>query len=230
MQNLPTPEIYDKEISFMPWKTVLEDILKIVKSSPQNTNVLDLFCGPGFLLGKIKQIRPDLTLTGVDFEKEYIDFAQSKYEGINFIHADVANWRCTEQFDLILATAGMHHLPHEQQEAFVERVSKLIKPGGKVIIADPYIDDYTNETERKLASAKLGYEYLAVTIKNGADDDVIKAAIDVMTNDIFLVEYKNSVKKNRPIFEKYFSKVEQVKTWAEFESEYGDYYFILSNS
>lgn len=84
-----------------------------------------------------------------------------------------------------------------------------------------------NETERKLASAKLGHEYLAATIRNGGTDDVIEAALTLIGNDIYSVEFKTSVAKNLPIFSRYFRKVEEHKTWPETDGGYGDYYFIL---
>lgn len=64
-------------------------------------------------------------------------------------------------------------------------------------------------------------------LKTGGTDDVIDAAIGVLTNDVNLVEWKTSINKNKPIFDKYFSNVEMHKTWPKEESEYGDYYFIL---
>jgi hypothetical protein len=86
---------------------------------------------------------------------------------------------------------------------------------------------YADETERKLASAKLGHEYLAATIRNGGSDDVIEAALTLIRNDVFLIEFKSSVEKNRPIFKRYFRDVEEHKTWPEADTGYGDYYFVL---
>lgn len=228
MQNLPTSEVYEKEFKYMPWGVLIHEVEDyIIKHAPQNAKVLDLLCGPGYLLGKLKNKRTDLQCLGVDLEKEFIDCAQSKYPGIHFEVADAFGWNSNNQYDVILVTAGLHHLPPEQQEKFVKKVSELVTSDGFVIIGDPYIDDYSDEKERKIAGAKLGYEYLAETIRNGGTEDVIDAAIQVMINDVKLVEWKSSVAKNTPIFMKYFSQVEKHKTWPKEESGYGDYYFIL---
>lgn len=227
MQNLPTAEVYEKEFTYMPWGALINEVFEIIKKVPEHSRVLDLLCGPGYLLGKMKKIRPDLELMGVDLESDYIEFAKDKYPDITFIVADAAIWNTDEKFDLILVTAGVHHLPFEQQENFIKKVSQLIAENGQVIIADPYIGNYSNEQERKLASAKLGYEYLIETIQRGGGNDVIQAAVDVMTNDIFLVEYKNVVRDIEPVMKKYFSQVELHKTWPQEETDYGDYYFVL---
>jgi len=228
MQNLPSAEVYEKEFKYMPWGILIKEIQEfIIKTTPKGSNVLDLLCGPGYLLGKLQEKRPDVKYRGVDLDLDFIEHAQKVYPEISFEVGDASTWESENKFDVVLCTAGLHHLPYEEQEAFVEKVSRLLKQDGFALIADPYIDDYANEKERKLASAKLGYEYLAETIKSGGSTDVIKAAIDVLSNDVFLVEYKASVKKNKTLFEKYFSQVEMHKTWPKGESGYGDYYFIL---
>lgn len=229
MQNLPTAEVYEKEFTYMPWGILINEVFEIIQKIPEKSEVLDLMCGPGYLLGKLQSVRPDLILTGVDFEKEFIQFAEQKYPNISFVHGDARVWESDKKFDLILVTAGIHHIPFADQEIFLKKVASLSKPNGKAIIGDPYIDSSSSEQERKLAGAKLGYEYLAATIKNGGTDDVIKAAIDVLSNDVLLVEYKNSIKQMKPLMEKYFSKIEMHKTWPKEDTEYGDYYFILSN-
>jgi len=117
-------------------------------------------------------------------------------------------------------------LPDDKQEPFLEMIPSLLKSNGFAIFADPYIDNYTNETERRLAGAKLGYEYLVATINNVAPDSVISAAVDVLYNDVMGFEYKTSVKKLESMLRKLFSELEVHKTRPEEKSEYGDYYII----
>lgn len=230
MQNLPTAKVYEKEFKYMPWGVLIHKLLDIVKNTKRNAKVLDLMCGPGYLSGKINKMRPDLIITGVDLEKDFIDYAKSKYKKIDFINEDAFKWNSKEKFDLIIVTAGVHHLHWNKQENFIKKISKLLEKDGSAIIADPYIGSYSNEKERKLTSAKLGYEYLVETIRSGGTDDVIKAAIDVMSNDIFLVEWKNSVNRVESILNKYFNDVKMIKTWPKTKNkDYGDYYFILKN-
>ena len=230
MQNLPTSEVYEKEFKYMPWGVLVKEVKEyVVRHAPLNGSVLDLLCGPGYLLGKLQSVRNDLSYHGVDLESEFIEHAHKIYPSIFFEVGDAIKWNSKNQFDVVLCTAGLHHLPYSQQETFIEKLSRLVKKDGFVIIADPYIDDYSNESERKISGAKLGCEYLVSTIQNGGTDDVIKAAIDILSNDVQLVEFKASIKKNKPIFEKYFSVVEMHKTWPKKETQYGDYFFILRN-
>jgi len=210
----------------MPWGILVAEVENfIVKNVPKDGTVLDLLCGTGYLLVELQKKRPDIKFTGVDLESEFIDYARKEYPEIDFQVADAFTWNSDKKFDAILCTGGLHHIQYDKQREFVRKIASLIKDDGFAIVADPYIDDYSNEKERKLAAAKLGYEYLAATIKNGATDDVTKATADLIPNDVFMVEFKTSVNKAKPYFEENFSKVEMRKTWGD--GEYGDYYFIL---
>lgn len=228
MQNLPTAETYAKEVMYMPWGILIGDIQKIVLDRvPQGGNVVDLMCGTGNLLGELYSKRSDVKYTGVDLEADYIDYAKRQYPNINFEVKDAIIWQSDIKYDAVLCTGGLHHLPYEKQEEFLRKVSSLVKEGGFAIVADPYIPDYSNEQERKISAVNLGCKYLIATIKNNATDDIIKATADLIPNDVLLVEFKTSVEKIKPQFNRSFTNVEIHKTWGE--DGYGDYYFICSN-
>lgn len=228
VQNLPIAEVYEKEFKYFPWGKLVKEVQEyVVSNAPKDGKLLDILCGPGYLLGQLKKERVDLKCTGVDLEPEYIEHAQKTYSGIDFVPADAFTWKSDETYDVVLCTAGVHHLEYEKQEGFIKKLSNLLKDDGLAIIADPYIDDYSNEEERKVSASKLGYEYIKATIENNAPEDLVKAAIGILSNDVLGVEFKSSIKKMKPIYEKHFGSVEMYKTWPEVESEYGDYYFIL---
>lgn len=227
MQNLPVAEVYEKEFSYMPWGILMQRIEDIVTAeTPVGGKVLDLLCGPGYLLGKLQQRRPDLHYVGVDLEPEFILYAKKQYSNIDFIVGDATNWETNEQFDVALCTAGLHHLPYEKQESFLQRLKGFVKSGGKIIVADPCADDFENEDERKRASAKLGYEYLVAVLEKNAPPDVIASTVDILKNDVLLVEFKSSIRKLLPIFTRTFGAVDVEKTWPKAETGYGDYIFI----
>ena len=231
MQNLPTAEVYQEEVKYMPWGTLILEIIDfVVKNIPQNGSVLDLLCGTGYLVGEIQKRRPDIQYIGIDLEKEFINYARELYPKIDFQVHDAFTWKTNQKFDGVLCTGGLHHLSYDKQKKFVYKISSLVKNSGFTIVADPYIDDYESEKDRKLAATKLGYEYLVATINNGATDEVIRAAESLILNDIFLIEFKNSIVKTEPYFKEYFSVVDKHKTWPQEDTEYGDYYFILKNS
>lgn len=227
MRDLPESEVYEQEFEFMPWGILIDKILGIIqKKAAKGGEVLDLMCGPGYLLGEIAKRRSDLILEGVDISSEFIRHAKQKYPKISFQVADVLAWNPTKKYDLILCTGGIHHLPYDKQALFLGKIPEFLNSTGFAIFADPYVDDFSNESERKEAAAKLGYEYITATMKNGATDEIIKATIDILYNDVMGFEYKTSLKKIGPVFKKLFPKVEINKTWPKSKSEYGDYYIV----
>lgn len=231
VQNLPTAETYQKELQYMPWGILISEVIEyVVQSAPLGATVLDLLCGTGNLIHQISKRRPDMHFTGVDLEPEYVAYAKNQNDRANFLVGDAFSWDNGQKFDVVLCTAGLHHIEHKKQKKFIEKISNSIAAGGFAIVGDPYIDSYSNETERKIAAAKLGVEYLIETIRNGASDDVIRAATSLIDNDVFLVEFKDSIKNVEPYFRDYFSTVIKHKTWPAQNTEYGDYWFLLRKS
>jgi 2-polyprenyl-3-methyl-5-hydroxy-6-metoxy-1,4-benzoquinol methylase len=226
---LPSSETYEKEYHHFPWKTIInKSIYFVVKNAPKNGKVLDLMCGTGYILNKIKQQRPDLELIGIDISSEFISFAKKNYAGIDFIEQNALDWNSNNEFDIIVCTGGIHHIKYNKQELITEKISKALKKNGKAIFADPFISDYSNEEERKLKAVELGSEYIKATLKTNPTQDVLNASIDIMRNDVLGLEYKTSLKKLKPVYKKYFSKIEIIKTWPEEETEYGDYLIITT--
>jgi len=227
MKGLPDSKIYEQELRYWPYKASWQKVLEyICQNTPKNGSLLDLMCGPGYLLGKIAKKRKDLILKGMDIDKRYIGFARKKYPRIDFELGNILSWKSKEKYDAVVCTGSLHHVPYNQQENAVKKMAAMVKPGGFVLISDCYVDDYSNETERKIAAAKLGYEYLKGTIQNGAPQPVIEPCVDILWNDVFMKEFKTSTKKRLPIFKKIFSNVRTFKTWPTSKSEYGDYISI----
>jgi trans-aconitate methyltransferase len=227
MKESPKPEVYGQELIYMPYKESLRSVADIICSqTPLNGSLVDLMCGPGYLLGQIAARRKDLSLRGVDLDERYVDYSKEKYPEISFEVGDVLLWEPKQLFDAVICTGALHHISYEKQAQAVERMDSMVKPDGFCIVSDSYIDDYSNENERKIAAAKLDYEYLRETIQNGAPKPVIEATIDILHNDVLMREFKTSLKKRLLIFQRVFGQVESLKTWPEFESEYGDYISI----
>lgn len=227
MVTLPDSNIYNKEFVYMPWGTLIDEVVEIiVEKSPPDGSLLDLMCGPGYLLGKVATRRPDLSLKGVDLNEEFIEHADRSLKHIDFELADVTSFNPSQKYDVVVCTGGIHHLPYEHQESFISRIPNMINTGGFAIFGDPYIDEFSNETERKLSAAQLGYDYLRATIEKQAPEEVIKAAIDILYNDVLGLEYKTSLSRIEPIFKGAFSQVAVTKTWSVCDSNHGDYYFV----
>lgn len=227
MKQLPDAATYEKEFKYFPWGELIGLVQEYVEAhAPRGGRLVDLACGPGYLLGLLHESRPDLEMAGVDIDKRYIEHAQKKYKDISFVLADLLDWQPSEKFDVVVATAGLHHLSYDAQPMFIKKVSDILSDQGFAIIADPYVDNFTNEPERKVAAAKLGFELTRATIERDAPDDMVQATLDIQFNDVMGHEFKTSIQKIRLEFEKSFRAVEITKVWPKNEGEYGDYFII----
>lgn len=223
---LPEADVYERGLEFWPYKASLDLVIKnIVEQAPSNSHLVDMMCGPGYLLGRVKKLRPDLTLVGVDIDRRYIEYGRQAHPSVYFKQGNVLSWSTTRRFETVVCTGAIHHVPYEQQEVAIATLASLVVPRGMAIISDCYIDDYSTENERKLAAARLGYEYLKVTIDNAAPDDVVGWTIDILRNDVFKGEFKTSFLKREPLLEKHFRNVDTYITWPVPGSNrlYGDY-------
>lgn len=235
MQNLPDPDVYEQEYTFLPWgKLIDEVVVHVSQNARRDGAVLDLMCGPGYLLGQIQDRRPDLRFFGVDLDEKYLAYARTAQPHVTFKKADVLGRLdgITRQlggrrtFDVVTCTAGIHHLPDESQVTMLKRIRGLVGRGGFAVIGDPHIGDYSDERERLLAGAELGYHTLTYAIKRGASKRVIDAAVDVLRNDVLQVEWKTSPGEQLARLESVFGHVSPRKTWPDFDSRYGDYYYV----
>ncbi len=230
MQNLPSAAVYEKEFTYMPWGKLIKRVQEhAIRRVPRRGTVLDLLCGPGYLLGQLHKKRSDISYLGVDMDPDFIQHATGLYPEIKFEVADAFTWNTSERFDAVLCTAGVHHLPDEQQEPFIAKLASLVSPGGFAIIADPYIGDWETDEERLIAAARFGYEYLDATIKSGATPDVIDAAVQCLRNDVLLIEWKTSAKRRLAMLRPHFKQILTYKTWPDHETDWGDYYFVVNN-
>ena len=225
--ELPEAALYEAELRYMPYRDSLSRVLSlVVRDAPRSSRVLDLMCGTGFLLGKIAEQARDLVLVGVDIDPRYITHGKKAYPGIGFECGNVLDWQSESLYDLILCTGALHHVEYELQGKALANTVTLLKPGGTVIISDCYIDDYDNEVDRQIAAAKLGYEYLIATIANGAPPNVVEETVKILRNDVMREEFKTSLAKRLALLGSFFTKVETLKSWPDYESEFGDYIHI----
>lgn len=226
--DMPVPETYEAGLQYWPYRLSLAKVLEAIQvTTLPGATVLDIMCGPGYLLGQLCKAYPSLRLTGVDIEEQYIDFGRRRYPNVSFEVGDVCTWRSTDGFSTVVCTGALHHVPYGNQGAAIRNISRMVKPGGVVIISDCYVDEYANETERRLAAAKLGDAYLRETIRAGAPPDVLAWTADITKNDVCGEEFKPCLRDRVPLLGAAFKNIQTFRVWPEESGTgYGDYIHI----
>ena len=106
---------------------------------PEGSAILDIGCGTGRALLILGKRRPAL-LAGIDISPRAVDVARDRLSGHNVDlrvgDAETALPWPDETFDVATMTAAIHHFPHP--ERVVGHAFRVLKPDGRLIIADPF--------------------------------------------------------------------------------------------
>jgi 2-polyprenyl-3-methyl-5-hydroxy-6-metoxy-1,4-benzoquinol methylase len=102
------------------------------RSLESHRSVLDWSCGAGLLQPFIRRYLPDAQITGIDFDEDAVRWCREAGFSETFSHAPAippTEFR-SESFDLVLGHSALTRLGSEEQRAWLEELSRLIKRRG----------------------------------------------------------------------------------------------------
>lgn len=103
---------------------------------PQGGALLDVACGNGSLLQKLSAMHA-FSGCGVDISEKMVECAKVRNPGMHFAVAGCDRLPFEEgRYDVLTVSAAFHHFPNTQ--AFAGEVWRVLKPGGRVYLADVY--------------------------------------------------------------------------------------------
>ena len=132
LESIETFEVYGEDYYIDTHRKWFENpniaLFKWISSRiPENArSVLDVGCGKGDFLRYLHQVRPDLSLTGVDLS------SNSDTEGIHYIQADIHEVDLDMRFDVVVNLAVIEHVMSVKD--FTRALVDLSNPNGKVFI------------------------------------------------------------------------------------------------
>lgn len=99
---------------------------------PRGGEILEFGCGCG------RQTRVLLAhgfrVTGLDVSEEMLRFAREDAPGADYLLADASRFDSGKSFDAVLAWDSVFHLPPERHLPMLHGLSRLLKPGGIVLL------------------------------------------------------------------------------------------------
>jgi len=129
---------------FMPgrWKPVAEALIKNYNLT-NDSSVLDVGCGKGYLLYEMKLLLPELRMAGFDISKHGLESAKEEVKDFLFIHRaqDLYPYKDNE-FDLVISLGCVHNLRIFELETALKEIERVGQKG--------YImkESYRNEQEQ----------------------------------------------------------------------------------
>ncbi len=119
-------------------------------------HVLDVGCGTGTLaLEAARRVGSAGRVVGIDPSAEQIGRARAKAAGchlpVSFQVAVIEQLTFPDEtFDVVLSTLMMHHLPDALKRRGLAEIARVLKPGGRLVIAD-----FTRRQERRGRAARF---------------------------------------------------------------------------
>lgn len=143
--------------------------------------ILDLGAGTGLLSAMLLQKYPQAQITLIDFSKEMLDKAKARFHGnkrMTYIVADYAEHPFEQQFDAVVSSLSIHHLPHERKRQLFAAIRKWLVPGGVFVNAD--------QTAGPSQTFEKRYRDLWVdsVLRSGLSQQVLEASIERRKQDI----------------------------------------------
>ena len=126
------------------WTPLAKKIIKTYKLN-NNSKVMDLGCGKGFLLYEIKKLLPNINIYGCDKSSYAIKSAKNKFKNLEcnlFVH-DLQNKLSFKKkfFDLIISINTLHNLKIFDLKNRIRDINKLSKKSYIVV------ESYRNNSE-----------------------------------------------------------------------------------
>jgi SAM-dependent methyltransferase len=106
-------------------------------------NLLDVGCGLGIFSLSIAKSRREVSILGVDVDKDSVEYANQlagrmQLENAQFKVSDMNNGEHLGAFDIILMVEVLEHIDDDM--GMLKNLYRLLKAGGRVIIHVPHIE------------------------------------------------------------------------------------------
>lgn len=104
-------------------------------------SVLDLGCGDSSMAIKALEGLRVSRYTGVDLTAPALEIARANFRGTylaTWVHANMVDYiaSCDQQFDVIMTSFAMHHLPADIKQSLLADIAKHLTPRGQLVLVD----------------------------------------------------------------------------------------------
>lgn len=114
-----------------------KEMLSEIMTLKNHTNVLDVACGNGRLLGMLSE-KCHINGYGIDISDKMIGNAKKNYSDMVFKIAGCENIPFkNDYFETMTVCAAYHHFP--DTDAFAKEAARVMKSNGKIYIAEIYL-------------------------------------------------------------------------------------------
>jgi len=145
-------------------------IVKLIKRIMPINSILDVGCGMGVIIKRIKKHFPNIKVTGVDISDDILYIARN-YVGIDvnveYFQLDIGQKVLDKQFDLIVCSQVLEHIKEdvtaiENMNKMCEKYMLITVPGGKHNSTSKIVGHYRHYKKKELVEiiTRKGFKIL----------------------------------------------------------------------
>ncbi len=119
------------------WFRARSDLIEwaIRRYFPSARSFLEIGCGTGYVLARLRERRPHLALAGSELYVEGLVLARRRLPGVPLYQMDARTIPFSEEFDVVGAFDVIEHVDEDEQ--VLAEMREAARPGGGVIVTVP---------------------------------------------------------------------------------------------
>jgi len=169
----------------IPYQDMVEEIIKELDIK-YTDKILDAGSGTGTLSIEIKKKYP-VEMIGVDNSETALKIHLSKDPEANLVKSDLTNLKFPDnEFDKLICMLTLHSIPYEFRARVLSEFYRVLKPGGKIVLSNPYSNFSPN---------RIFIEHIKKDLRKSGLIKVLKDSIKHFIPIIKMFYYNNLIKR-----------------------------------
>ncbi|QRK07647.1 methyltransferase domain-containing protein [Archangium violaceum] len=133
----------------------------LLSRMPERPSLLDVGAGPGTVAQRLAPHFGSLTL----LEPNRNQLSAFEHPGARLFHTDLAGYQSSEQYDLVLCSHVLYHVPLADWGRFVDQLLARVRPGGYCLIVLGAARGQSYELHRDFTQTVISSEQLHAVLK-----------------------------------------------------------------
>ncbi|WP_199245212.1 class I SAM-dependent methyltransferase [[Phormidium] sp. ETS-05] len=169
----------------LPWhRETIPPHLAAAVAQQTPGRVLDIGCGTGVYATYLAEL--GWNVTALDFVPTALNMAQERANEkgviINFVEADVLEWKADGKFELILDAGCFHGFANNQRQVYKQRLLNWLAPQGKFVLTHfvrRSVFDWRPVGPRRRTRTEINHFFAPELVERSYWDNVIPATLPV---------------------------------------------------